>query len=65
MPKMKSKSAVKKRFKVTATGKIKHHRSGHNHNLTKKNAKRKRTLRKDKAMENTTIQKNLLTLLGR
>jgi large subunit ribosomal protein L35 len=45
MPKMKTKSGVKKRFKLTATGKIKRNHCNHNHLLTKKSAKRKRHLR--------------------
>ena len=44
MPKMKTKSAAKKRFKVTATGKIKRACSGKNHILTKKDRKRKNNL---------------------
>ncbi|MBN1867713.1 50S ribosomal protein L35 [Candidatus Sumerlaeota bacterium] len=45
MPKMKSNSSIKKRFKVTGTGKLVHHKMNATHNLTKKNAKRKRRLR--------------------
>jgi large subunit ribosomal protein L35 len=45
MPKMKSKSAVKKRFKLTASGKLKRHHSGASHIQTKKSAKRKRHLK--------------------
>jgi len=45
MPKMKSKSAVKKRFRLTASGKLKRHHCNASHLLTKKNAKRKRHLR--------------------
>ena len=45
MPKMKSKSAVKKRFKLTASGKLKRRHRNASHILTKKNAKRKRHLR--------------------
>lgn len=45
MPKMKSKSAAKKRFKLTASGKLKRGRANGAHILTKKNAKRKRRLR--------------------
>lgn len=45
MPKMRSRSGVKKRFKVTASGKLKRHHSNASHLLTKKNAKRKRHLR--------------------
>lgn len=44
MPKMKTKGAVKKRFKLTGTGKIKRHKAFHSHILTKKNAKRKNDL---------------------
>ena len=35
MPKIKTKSGTKKRFKVTATGKILMYASGKRHNLTK------------------------------
>jgi len=45
MPKMKVKGAVKKRLKVTGSGKIKRAYGGHSHILTKKSAKRKRHLR--------------------
>ena len=45
MPKMKIKGSVKKRFKLTASGKVKRKRANHSHILTKKNAKRKRRLR--------------------
>lgn len=44
MPKMKAKSAAKKRFKITATGKVKRACSGKNHILTKKDRKRKNNL---------------------
>ncbi len=44
MPKMKTKSGAKKRFKLTATGKIKRHHAFHNHILTKKTKKQKRAL---------------------
>ncbi|MCQ2399548.1 MAG: 50S ribosomal protein L35 [Clostridia bacterium] len=44
MPKMKTKSGAKKRFRVTATGKIKRAHEGKNHILTKKARKRKNRL---------------------
>ena len=44
MPKLKTKSGAKKRFKVTGTGKIKHKRAFMNHILTKKETKQKRRL---------------------
>lgn len=46
MPKVKTNSSAKKRFKVTATGKITHQKSFKRHILTKKSTKRKRAMRK-------------------
>jgi large subunit ribosomal protein L35 len=42
---MKSNRAAKKRFKVTASGKIKREKAYKSHILTKKSPKRKRNLR--------------------
>ena len=44
MPKMKSKSAAKKRFFLTASGKVKRKHAYKSHILTKKSTKRKRSL---------------------
>jgi len=44
MPKMKSNRAAAKRFKVSATGKIKREKAYKSHILTKKSSKRKRKL---------------------
>ena len=44
MPKMKSVSSAKKRFFLTATGKIKRKHAFKSHILTKKATKRKRNL---------------------
>ncbi|MCK5677989.1 MAG: 50S ribosomal protein L35 [Flavobacteriaceae bacterium] len=41
MPKMKTKSSAKKRFKVTGTGKLKRKHAFKSHILTKKSKKRK------------------------
>jgi large subunit ribosomal protein L35 len=46
MPKLKTKKGVKKRFKLTKTGKIKKAKAGRRHLLAKKSRKRKRALRK-------------------
>ena len=46
MPKMKSRSGAKKRFRLTATGKIKRSTAYRSHILTSKTTKRKRKLRK-------------------
>ncbi len=47
MPKMKSNSGAKKRFKFTGSGKIKRKKAYKSHILTKKSSKRKRKLGKD------------------
>ena len=44
MPKMKSHSGTKKRFKVTGGGKVRGRSAFTSHNLGKKSAKRKRHL---------------------
>lgn len=44
MPKQKTKSGAKKRFKLTGTGKIKRKHAYKSHILTKKGTKQKRRL---------------------
>ncbi len=46
MPKMKSNSGAKKRFKFTGSGKIKRKKAYKRHILTKKSSNRKRDLGK-------------------
>lgn len=46
MPKVKTHSSSKKRFKITGTGKVKRSKAYKSHILTKKSTKRKRNLRK-------------------
>ncbi|NNE77730.1 50S ribosomal protein L35 [Pareuzebyella sediminis] len=57
MPKQKTKSSAKKRFKLTGTGKIKRKHAFKSHILTKKSKKRKLRLTHDtlvhKADENS------------
>ncbi len=62
MPKMKTKSGAKKRFKLTGTGKVKRKHAGMNHILTKKHKKRKRSLGK-MALVHSTGEKAILDLL--
>jgi large subunit ribosomal protein L35 len=45
MPKMKSHRGAAKRFKATASGRVKHKKPYHSHILTSKTTKRKRHLR--------------------
>jgi large subunit ribosomal protein L35 len=46
MPKMKTHKGAKKRFSVTASGKVRRLKAFKSHILTKKSAKRKRRLRR-------------------
>jgi large subunit ribosomal protein L35 len=47
MPKMKTHSSAKKRFKVTGSGKIKYRHANTSHLMRKRSKKRKRHLRQD------------------
>ncbi len=47
MPKQKTHKGMKKRFKVTGSGKAKHRSAFRGHKLQSKSAKRKRQLRQD------------------
>ena len=64
MPKVKTNSSAKKRFKVTGSGKITHQKSFKRHILTKKSKKRKRNLRKDGEVSKANLDfvKRLLAL---
>jgi large subunit ribosomal protein L35 len=46
MPKMKTHKGAKKRFKLTASGKVSRFQAFKSHILTKKSPKRKRNLRR-------------------
>ncbi|MGH6796258.1 MAG: 50S ribosomal protein L35 [Methylocella sp.] len=45
MPKLKTKSSAKKRFKITATGKVLYARRGKRHGMIKRTNKQIRNLR--------------------
>jgi large subunit ribosomal protein L35 len=62
MPKLKTHKGIKKRVKVTKSGKIKRRKAFKSHILTKKTSKRKRHLRKSKMMDKT-YQKRYKQLL--
>ena len=51
MPKMKSHSGAKKRFKKTASGKLRGRRAYSSHILEKKSPKRKRQMRQPVAID--------------
>lgn len=63
MPKMRSHSGSKKRFRVTPSGKVKRAQQGKNHILTKKNRKRIRNLRSI-AYVSETQAKTVKTMIG-
>jgi len=50
MPKMKTKSGAKKRFKVTASGHVKAQQRGKRHGMIKRSPKQVRTLRGTKVL---------------
>ena len=64
MPKQKTNSAAKKRFKVTGAGRVLRRHAMQSHNLEKKSAKRRRGFRRDKAVDETDVR-DVKRLLGR
>lgn len=63
MPKLKTNSSAKKRFKLTATGKIKRKKAYKRHILTKKAKDRKRRLRHS-TLVHKADEKNVKILLA-
>ena len=62
MPKLKTNKGASKRFRVTKSGKIKRKQAYKGHILTKKNSKRKRSLRKPEyvlSSEKRTVKRML------
>jgi large subunit ribosomal protein L35 len=51
MPKLKTHKGLKKRFKVSATGKVSHKRCGSSHLMSHKNGKQVRRLRKKSTLK--------------
>jgi len=62
MPKMKSKRAAKKRFKITGTGRVRRSKAGLNHCMQEKSKKRLRRLRKND-MVDKTMEKRIKIML--
>jgi len=63
MPKMKSHRGARKRFSVTASGKVKRSKAYKSHILTKKTSKRKRNLRRATTIATNGETKNIKRLL--
>ena len=64
MPKMKSHSGAKKRFKKTGSGKLKHRQAFSSHQLEHKSPKRKRKFSQDQDISKAD-RKTVTKLLGR
>jgi large subunit ribosomal protein L35 len=64
MPKMKTSSAAKKRFRLSAAGKVLRRRAFRTHLLEHKSAKRRRVKRRDKGMT-AADRLEALRLLGK
>ncbi|NQX12999.1 50S ribosomal protein L35 [Microbacteriaceae bacterium VKM Ac-2855] len=62
MPKMKTHSGAKKRFKITGSGKVQKQQAGMRHNLESKSSSRKRRLNEDQilAPQDAKVAKKLL-----
>jgi large subunit ribosomal protein L35 len=50
MPKLKTHKGMKKRFKISATGKVRHKRCGSSHLMSHKSSKRVRKMRRPTAL---------------
>ena len=64
MPKQKTHSSAKKKFKVTGTGKLLRRNAGQSHNLEHKSPKRKRAFSKDLPVAPAN-ERTIKKLLGR
>jgi len=63
MPKLKTKSSVKKRFKITGSGKVARKKAFKNHILTKKSKVRKKRLAA-KTLVHKSDEKNIKKMLN-
>ncbi|NNF01521.1 MAG: 50S ribosomal protein L35 [Bacteroidia bacterium] len=64
MPKMKTNSGAKKRFKITGSGKVKRYKAYANHLLGRKSKTQKKRLAKS-ALVDATEEKNIKRLLAK
>ena len=64
MPKMKTHKGSKKRFRVTASGKLKRRQAGKKHLLSHKTGKRKRHLRETIIESKKRIKKYIMLMGG-
>jgi len=64
MPKMKTHSGAKKRFRVTGSGKLMHQRSHHVHKFQERSASAARRLVNDKVVSGAD-EKKVRSMLGK
>ncbi len=64
MPKQKTNSSAKKKFKITGSGKLLRRHAMQSHNLEKKTAKRRRGFRRDEDVSGND-ERDAKRLLGR
>lgn len=64
MPKQKTHKGISKRFKVTASGKVKYKRSFGGHLMSSKDAKRRRRISGSSLVSSTQV-KTIRALLGK
>ena len=64
MPKQKTHKGIKKRFRVTATGKVKHRQAGTSHLASRKTHKTKRNLRGTKVLHEQFTRQIVTALAG-
>ncbi len=57
MPKTKTRKSAAKRFTLTGSGKVKRNKAYHSHILTKKSAKRKRSLGQAGVVEQSDVKR--------
>ncbi|MDR2345136.1 MAG: 50S ribosomal protein L35 [Planctomycetaceae bacterium] len=62
MPKQKTHKGIKKRFKLTATGKVKHRHSGTSHLAFRLTKKRRRQLRGTTVVNKSEVSKIVVSL---
>jgi large subunit ribosomal protein L35 len=63
MPKLKTKSGAKKRFKLTASGKVKHGVVGKRHGMIKRTTKQVRQNRRTGVLSEHNLAKVVKTLM--
>jgi large subunit ribosomal protein L35 len=64
MPKLKTRKSAKKRFRLTASGKLVRKQAGYSHMQRKKSNRRKRSL-SQKALVSSSDKQRVLRMLGK